>query len=789
MNFPAPARWLLLLLPALVHAGTPEGLTLLPGQTATREPGRGWQFLATSRSAHGRPGHSPVYATTGRPVTPATLHILTGKISVQLAPGTTPEAAPSIATAAGLAFDCSPDFVPGFHFFLAADPSQAPVALDRLRQDPRVLTAVLEFARHRFRHAVPNDPLFSDQWHLRNTVSGGVDLNLTTLWGTFGGAGTRGAGIRVGVIDDALQTGHPDLRTDTTTDKDWSDNDDDPNPGTAPMDEDFHGTSVGGVIAARGNNARGVCGVAPDATLVGLRLIGGDGYSTDSGEAEAFGWLASSGSTTIQIKNNSWGTEDGTQDFGGIGSAASAAITNATTTGRNGLGTIFLFAGGNGGKYVNSTTGGEDSNMDSYAGHPGVIAVAAVNEFGIASTYSEPGANILVCAPSDDSDTAHRSITTTDVTGDSGYNDGTFVGEPDDPDYTSTFGGTSSACPAVSGVCALMLQTNPGLGWRDVQEILIRTSRKNNPTHTGWFNNAAGFHFNRSYGAGLVDAAAACSMAATWANLGPRLTETKATSLFQTVDAIPDNSATGVSRTFTVTAGRRVERVLVTLSWQHPRHGDLRITLTSPSGTVSPLLVPRQGLHSFGTPSTLLKWSFSSVHFWGEPAAGTWTVKMTDTAAGSTGSVAFTQLEIFGTATSGYPAWAAAAGLTSTAVDAGADPDHDASANVFEYLAGTTPSSAASVARLTVSTASPPVLSVPRAAANLDATLELQTSPDLTTPWVTVVTIAANQAVTFNNTAWSTATPASPAAGRLYFKPPSSTARRTYYRLKATLTN
>ena len=56
--------------------------------------------------------------------------------------------------------------------------------------------------------------------------------------------------------------------------------------------------------------------------------------------------------------------------------------------------------------------------------------------------------------------------------------------------------GTSFATPVAAGVVALMLEANPSLGWRDVQEILARTAQKTDPGHKDWTTNAAGLDIN-----------------------------------------------------------------------------------------------------------------------------------------------------------------------------------------------------------------------------------------------------------------------------------------------------
>lgn len=112
----------------------------------------------------------------------------------------------------------------------------------------------------------------------------------------------------------------------------------------SPSNNDAHGTACAGVAAARGNNLLGVSGVAPEASLVGMRLISGP--STDLDEAEAMVWK----SDEIDIKSNSWGypsvSKNGSYSLYKNGDLANAAIKHAITHGRNGKGTIFTFAAG-----------------------------------------------------------------------------------------------------------------------------------------------------------------------------------------------------------------------------------------------------------------------------------------------------------------------------------------------------------------------------------------------------------------------------------------------------------
>ena len=527
-----------------------------------------------------------------------------------------------------------PDYAPGWVILSAADPLAAMAVVDAVRQSDGVTEADVIVGRFHTKRALPNDPLIADQWHLANNNFTRTHANVESIWNFPNATGVRGSGIRIGIIDDGIDLTHPDFvgNLDTTNDRDFIGNDNDPSA-MASFD-DFHGTSCAGVAGARGNNNLGVSGVAPLSTLVGLRLITSQSSSTDAQEAAAMGWR----NDIIQVKSNSWGPSDDGRTLISErpGNLMLAALANATATGRDGKGTIFVWAGGNGG----DSTDRDHSNYDGYANSIHTIAVAASNSDGKRSVYSEKGANLIVCAPSDGT-TSQLAITTTDLVGKLGYNTSTG----NSGNYANDFGGTSSATPVVAGAVALMLEKNPDLGWRDVQEILIRSAFKISPTDVDWADNSASFHFHPSFGAGLVDATAAVNLADGWENLAPQTTVTSTQSALSV--AIPDNNATGITRTFSISDSVRVEHVTLRLTATHANHRNLDITLTSPSGMVSTLGVSSSGK----TGESLTKWTFSSVRHWGENSTGTWTLNIADRLSGTTGSLTTAELQIFGTPT------------------------------------------------------------------------------------------------------------------------------------------
>lgn len=601
--------------PLLIFAGWLACTLSLSGQIAI-----GGKSYVRSPAETGRKGEWILYER-GAPQDEGSRRWLTKKVLVELLPG---KAAAGLGQVAGVTKTEPRGKYAVIEF--AGNADAALTGAERLRKIPGVRTAEPMLARQWFRRAIPNDPLFSYdaakpgyQWHLRNTgqngAKSGIDVNVTAAWDSY-----RGTGIRIGIVDDGLETTHPDLspNVDLDSDFDFNQNDDDPSPGPA----DYHGTACAGVAAARGNNGIGVSGTAPEATLVGLRLIAEP--TTDLQDADAFLHQ----SDLIAIKSNSWGPYDTAFGAQGPGPLAQTAIESAITDGRNGKGTVFLWAAGNG------NGSGDDSNYDGWANSPQVIAVSAINDKGRASWYSEPGANILVCAPSNG---GKEGITTTDRTGDQGYNvEGGTVEYPDfsDFDYTNTFGGTSSATPAVAGVVALMLQANPNLTYRDVQEILVRTAKKNDPYDGDWVTNGGGFHFNVRYGAGLIDAQAATSMAANWATVAAVQTRTIAATGLPL--AIPDADETGLARTFTVSSGDnlRLEHVLVKIKVTHPCCGNLEWRLTSPSGVRVRLARAR-----YNDTSSDLDWTLMTTHFWGERSEGDWKLEVADRTIDNAGSL------------------------------------------------------------------------------------------------------------------------------------------------------
>ena len=529
----------------------------------------------------------------------------------------------------GLTIHAMPEYAPDWVVFSAADPFEAMEKISSIRSEPVVGEADILVGRRLVPMALPNDPLIGNQWHLKRSGAAvaGTDMNVENAWNYAGGpgAGSRGRGVFIGILDDSMQVSHPDFvgNVDTTIDYDFLGNDGNPSPVLAT---DNHGTAVGGVAASRGNNALGSSGVAPEATLVGMRMLGD--LTTDLVIADAFDHEKE----VIQVKNNSWGPN---LPFAKMDPLEAAALKKAATEGRGGKGTIFTFAAGNDGDVEDS------ANYSEYTSSIYTIAVGATSSKGTRTFYSEPGANLVITAPSGNVpghplDDGGLGITTADRTGNDGYVPG---------DYSNRFNGTSSSCPAVSGGIAVMLEKNPNLGWRDVQAILINSAVKFNPTDPGWLTNAAGLHFNNDYGAGLMDVTAAVNLAATWENLGP---QTSVVSTKSNVGlSIPDNNSAGRDVLFNLPGSNIItEHVTVRLSVNHTARGDLEITLFSPSGTASRLTEVRAD-----NDDNYSNFTFSTVQNWGENSSGIWTLKVADRKSAANtngGTITNAELTVFG---------------------------------------------------------------------------------------------------------------------------------------------
>ncbi|MCX5827578.1 MAG: autotransporter domain-containing protein [Deltaproteobacteria bacterium] len=493
----------------------------------------------------------------------------------------------------------------------------------------------------------------------------GPDAGLINAWKS----GYTGRGVVIGIVDDGVNGTHEDLKDNYLPglSKNFSQDPTLAAQAQGPVQGgDNHGTAVAGVAAARGGNSIGGTGAAPFAGIAGLRLRLGNAFVGDPAITwddyyDAYLWKSGLNSTTlaieskpeIQIKNHSYGSntpfEEGTDRL--------KDILKATSD--NGM--IHVFAAGNARNKDNGKTEAscEDANKDFSTTSPYVITVAALGSNSKYASYSSYGANVFVTAPS--SSSGYLSITTTDrMYANYGYNsyDPTKNPNGDSADtfpnynYTSTFGGTSSAAPLVSGIMALGKEANPLMTVRMAKHALSLPTVTNQVDYgiggdSEWVTNKAATprNFNPNYGFGLIQADKFVNKIAEVAYVTKEQTTTVA--MTNVNQAIPDNDpTTGRSVTFTVNPSLPVESVEVDLKFSHARRGDLRAYLTSPDGTKSRLfndtsVTIANPLYQDNANVTDFGWTFLTNAFWGEQnndPSKKWTLQMVDVAAGNTGT-------------------------------------------------------------------------------------------------------------------------------------------------------
>ena len=176
--------------------------------------------------------------------------------------------------------------------------------------------------------------------------------------------------------------------------------------------------------------------MAPEASIYSYNLTA-DGVTTSDHQADAM----TRNLMDTGVSNNSWGFLDDAVPRSAT-ALWEAAVARGVTQGYGGKGVVYVIAGGNG------AGDNDDSNLDGRANFYAVTAVCAVGYDDTRSEYSEPGANLWVCAPSDSTAGLPEITTTFPLSR-----------------YTDGFGGTSAAAPIVSGVVALMRAANANLTW------------------------------------------------------------------------------------------------------------------------------------------------------------------------------------------------------------------------------------------------------------------------------------------------------------------------------------
>jgi kexin len=440
------------------------------------------------------------------------------------------------------------------------------------------------------------DPIFKDQWHLYNPVQLGHDVNVTQVWLD----GVTGKNATVAIVDDGLDMHSDDLKDNYFAEGSWDYNDNDPEP-KPELSDDKHGTRCAGEVSAVKNDVCGI-GVAYDSKIAGIRILSKAISDADEAEAMIYKYQKN------QIYSCSWGPPDDGKSMEAPGVLIRRAMLQGIQKGRDGLGSIYVFASGNG------AASGDNCNFDGYTNSIYSITVGAVDRAGNHPYYSEHcSAQLVVTYSSGSGDAIH----TTDVGTNSCY---------------TSHGGTSAAAPLAAGIFALVIEVRPDLTWRDFQYLAMDTAAHVEDPEGEWQDTYIGKKFSHTFGYGKIDSYSIVEKAKTWDKVKPQAWYFS--PWLHIKKPIPQGKD-GLAVTFEVTPDMlkeanlaRVEHVTVTMNVEHTRRGDLSVDLISPEGVISHIATDRQGDDHRGGYDD---WTFMSVVHWGEKGIGKWSLIVRDT--------------------------------------------------------------------------------------------------------------------------------------------------------------
>ena len=353
--------------------------------------------------------------------------------------------------------------------------------------------------RRRVLSTTPNDKYFSKQWHL-------TQINAPEAWDIETASGKD---VRIAIVDSGVDLTHPDLNVLTELGQDFLGGDLGGAPNTQNNGNDHygvpHGTACAGLAAAKTNNNAGVAATCWGCPIIPIRVIPDD-YDDENqtlyinSTYNALKYAVDNGAWVV---SNSWGADD-TDGYGNCIStpadnSSSQAVDYGRAKGRNGKGTIFLWAAGN--SHCNT-------NLNGFLKDNDFLTVSALGESDTLESYSNYGEEIDISAGAGNN--------TTDIQGTQyGYAySGHSTLDSGKGDYTSGMSGTSAATPVAAGAVALMLAANPNFTFSGAMNCIKSQARKpsENCSEGSWTTQNDDWIFGGSqehspcFGFGIVDA-------------------------------------------------------------------------------------------------------------------------------------------------------------------------------------------------------------------------------------------------------------------------------------------
>ncbi|KAJ3605763.1 hypothetical protein NHX12_027807, partial [Muraenolepis orangiensis] len=330
-----------------------------------------------------------------------------------------------------------------------------------------------------------NDPQWNNLWYIHcSGDSGGCprDMHIEEAWSR----GYTGRGVVVSVLDDGLQAEHPDLKANYDP---LASDDVNARYRDSSLKEvgnaDNHGTKCAGIVASTANNSQCTVGVAFKASIGGVRMLDGD--VTDIVEAQSLGLRPEHVHVYLAV----WGPEDDGATLEGPGLLASLALKTGALTGRQGKGSVFVWASGNGGRH------GDHCSCDGYANSIYTVSISSTGQGGGRPDYLEECSSTLA--------TAYGG----------GEGDGSMITLAGSRGCIRDHSGTSASSSMAAGVIALALEA------KDVQHLIVKTSQAGHPSAADWHTNGAGFRVSHLYGFGLLDAEGLVREAEGWRGVPP----------------------------------------------------------------------------------------------------------------------------------------------------------------------------------------------------------------------------------------------------------------------------
>ncbi|MGA5872589.1 S8 family peptidase [Streptomyces cinereoruber] len=487
--------------------------------------------------------------------------------------------------------------------------------MDAFRADPAVASVEPDIRAYAMA-VTPNDTDYAKQWDLFEPTGG---MNVPAAWDK-----TTGSGVTVAVIDTGYAA-HSDLAAnvvsgydfisssgdardgngrdaDAKDEGDWNATDNECGLGSKASSSSWHGTHVAGTIGAVTSNAKGIAGIAYNAKIQPVRVLGKCGGSS-ADIADAITWA--SGGTVPGVPANPTPAKVVNLSLGGASSTCPSVYQTAIN-GAVARGTTVVVAAGNSNANTSGFTPANCSN---------VITVASTSREGNRSYYSNYGTVVDVSAPGGETRRATDTpgtVTTPENGILSTLNSGSTTQSTEN---YKPYQGTSMAAPHIAGLAALLKSAKSTLTPADIESAIKANARPLPGTCSG------------GCGAGIADATKTVNAVTT--------TTPPAGNVFSNATrvAIPDNTTVTSSITVTGRTGNAPATLKVGVDIKHTWRGDLVVDLVAPDGTVRNLKTSSSSDSADNVVTTY------TVNASDEVANGTWKLRVRDVASGDTGYI------------------------------------------------------------------------------------------------------------------------------------------------------